>query len=108
MMNMALFLLFTHSHLFSAVGIASIVMSYTTVMGLESRVTGFTQHNNLRSNSSYVQGRLVLSIQTVELNKSNKYQSVTPKGRLALSIYIADHTAQIKGSHITFNIIKQV
>ena len=30
MMNMALFLLFTHSHLFSAVGIASIVMSYIT------------------------------------------------------------------------------
>ena len=34
MTNMALFLLFTHSHFFSTVGIASIVMSYITVMGL--------------------------------------------------------------------------
>ena len=35
MMNMALFLLFTHSRLFSAVGIASIVMSYITSMSLQ-------------------------------------------------------------------------
>ena len=34
MTNMALFLLFTHSHFFSTVGIASIVMSSFTVMGL--------------------------------------------------------------------------
>ena len=34
MTNMALFLLFTHSHFFTTVGIASIVMSSITVMGL--------------------------------------------------------------------------
>ena len=33
MTNMALFLLFTHSHFFSVVGIASIVMSSITVGG---------------------------------------------------------------------------
>ena len=92
---MALFLMFTHSHFFSTVGIASIVMSSITVMGLESRVTGFTQHNNLRSNSSHVQGRLVLSIYTAE-HTAQTNQSATSKGRLALSIYYIQQNTLIK------------
>ena len=65
---MALFLLFTHSHYFGTVGIAFIVLSSITVMGLDSRRTGFTQHNSLPL-ETYDKSALSANIKQITLHK---------------------------------------
>ena len=69
MNNMVLLLLFSHSHYFGTVGIAFIVLSSVTVMGLGiagNRVS--TQHNNLPL-ETYDKSALSANIKQITLHK---------------------------------------